>query len=310
MSSVRVESAADGVRIGIHELGGGGPPALLVHATGFHGLVLGPLARGLGARFSSLAPDLRGHGCSGAPDRGEYGWDGFALDVLAAAWVAMPPARAGDTSTLPLVGVGHSLGGTALLLAEAARPGTFAALYCYEPILFRPEQRRSTEVPNAISERARRRRPRFESRAAALERYGSKPPLDGLDPDVLAAYVEHGLLDTTDGAVELALRPEDEALVFAFGFAIDALERLGAVRCPVVLARGGASTDVGRAALEHAASRLANPSIVELPDLGHLGPLEHPATVASSVLATFDAVGHVAPGEPARISETDGTAGA
>ena len=35
----------DGVTVALHDLGGDGPPALLVHATGFHGRALGPLAR-------------------------------------------------------------------------------------------------------------------------------------------------------------------------------------------------------------------------------------------------------------------------
>ena len=32
-------------------------------------------------------------------------------------------------------GVGHSLGGAALLLAEATRPGSFRALYLFEPVV-------------------------------------------------------------------------------------------------------------------------------------------------------------------------------
>ena len=33
------------------------------------------------------------------------------------------------------LGCGHSLGGCALLLAEAKRPGSFRALYVYEPVV-------------------------------------------------------------------------------------------------------------------------------------------------------------------------------
>ena len=53
-------------------------------------------------------------------------WDGFADDVLAVvdAW-----------GVDDLVAVGHSKGGAALLLAEQRRPGTFAALFCYEPVV-------------------------------------------------------------------------------------------------------------------------------------------------------------------------------
>ena len=37
------------------------------------------------------------------------------------------------------LGCGHSLGGCALLLAEAKRPGSFRALYVYEPVVAPPE---------------------------------------------------------------------------------------------------------------------------------------------------------------------------
>lgn len=292
---VHVETSADGVDLAVHVLAGTGAPAVLVHATGFHGLVLAPLAQLLGVRFTCVAPDLRGHGGSGAPADGDYSWDGFGLDVLAAARLATRVALAdrggGATRAERPVGFGHSLGGTALLLAEAREPGTFAALYCYEPILFDQNDRRPLDLANPMSDAARRRRARFASRREALDRYRARPPLALLDAAVLEAYVEHGFVDAADGAVELACSPETEALVFANGYACDALDRIGGITCPVVLAHGGASNDVGRGARARATAQLRDARLVEVDGLGHLGPLEDPAAVAESVLSNLGTAG-------------------
>ena len=58
------------------------------------------------------------------------------------------------------------MGGTALLMAEIRRPGTFAALWLYEPIV---SPGRDVDGPrvNLMAEAARRRRPWFPDRDAA-----------------------------------------------------------------------------------------------------------------------------------------------
>ena len=97
------------------------------------------------------------------------------------------------SSTAP-GGVGHSMGGTALVMAELARPGTFRGLVLFEPILFPPDVNRP-EGPSPMIEAARRRRAVFASRDEAYENFAGKPPLDALTPEVLRAYVDHGFAD-------------------------------------------------------------------------------------------------------------------
>ncbi len=57
----------DGVEVAYYEFGGGGPPLLMVHATGFCAPVLAPMARRLLRRFHCVALDLRAHGASDPP---------------------------------------------------------------------------------------------------------------------------------------------------------------------------------------------------------------------------------------------------
>ena len=257
--------------------GGGERPVLLCHATGFNGLVWRPLAAHL-TGYHALAPDLRGHGRSNAPAGRAMDWDGFADDVLAVvdAW-----------GVDDLVAVGHSKGGAALLMAEERRPGTFAALFCYEPVVIPPGVGFADSSDNPLAQGALRRREVFESRAAAFQNYAGKPPLSVLDPAALEGYVEGGFEDLADGSVRLRCRPEIESAVFRMAGSNGAFEGLSRVRCPVTIARGQLDAPGPASAAQAIVDALGDGHLVAFDDLGHFGPLEQPARVAQAVLAAF-----------------------
>jgi pimeloyl-ACP methyl ester carboxylesterase len=145
-----------------------------------------------------------------------------------------------------LVAAGHSKGGAALLLAEARRPGTFRSLYLFEPIVFPPVvSALSASGSNPLAEGARRRRPVFDSYAAAYDNYHGKPPFSVLHPDALRAYVDFGFSLQTDGTVRLKCRPEVEAEVFTMGGRNGAWDHLAEVTCPVTVAVGRAPRHAG-----------------------------------------------------------------
>ena len=79
-------------------------------------------------------------------------------------------------------GVGHSLGGTSLVLAELARPGTFEALLLFEPIIYPPWEPPGRREDNPIAGGTARRRNSFASLAAAREYFVSKPLFARWDP--------------------------------------------------------------------------------------------------------------------------------
>jgi pimeloyl-ACP methyl ester carboxylesterase len=265
----------DGLTLAIHEHGGTGRPTLLCHATGFHGAVWEPLSAALGDGFERWAIDFRAHGASVVPERQELRWAEIATDVLTVVdALGTPPGE--------LLGLGHSMGGACLLLAEQARPGTFAGLWLFEPIAPPAGALPPLEGGNHLADGALRRRRTFPSHAEAVANYASKPPFSSLRADALHAYVRHGFVADDDGAVHLACRPEDESQVYRGGGAHGAFEHLGEVRCPVVVACG--EDAVGPAAFA--------PSIAAaLPDgrlephwhMGHFGPLEAPVVLAEAV---------------------------
>jgi len=272
-------TTSDGVDLAVHDLGGDGPPALLVHATGFHGRVFGPLARALGSRLHCLALDLRGHGESGVRLDLDFDWAGFGTDVLAAV---------DELGLESPVGVGHSCGGAALLLAEEARPGTFSSLYCFEPVVFPAEHPFTPDPSPLLAKGARSRREIFPSREDAYANYASKPPMSTFDPEVLEAYVRFGFEDLPDGTVRLRCRGEYEARVYENGSRHQAYPHLGEIGCPVVIACGSEGYDFRPAVLGLVAEHIGNGRLEMLAGLGHFAPFEQPGMVAESMIRALD----------------------
>ena len=264
-------TSADGTPIATYDLGGTGEDMLLVHATGFCAAVWGPLASRL-PDHRRVALDVRGHGRSGVPENG-MDWQGTAEDVLATI----------DVLGLERpFGVGHSMGGASLLLAEQARPGTFRGMWLFEPIVFPPQLDQPT-VRNPLADGARRRRAHFADEESAYRNFATKAPLSELAPAALGAYVRYGFEKLDDGSVTLRCRPEVEAQTYEMGPRHDAFEHLSGVRCPVTVARG-ADDGPGPAALAPlVAGGVADGRLVEHPELGHFGPLQDPAAMAMEV---------------------------
>ena len=276
--------STDHIDLSVHDLGGHGRPALLVHATGFHGRVWAPFARHLRG-LRAWAPDLRGHGDSTTPPGSTFAWASFADDVLA----CVDGLHLLDGGGPAPVGIGHSKGGAALLLAEQRRPGTFGALWCYEPVVF-PAGTADGARPNPLAAGARNRRDRFPSYAAALENFASKPPMDAFDRDALEEYVRHGFAEEADGQVVLKCRPADEARIYTMAPDNHAFEHLAEVTCPVMVVRG-ALDPPGPAAVASTVVAALPAGTGEVHDrLGHFGPLEDPAAMAASFCSFLDRV--------------------
>jgi pimeloyl-ACP methyl ester carboxylesterase len=271
-------TTSDGVPVALYDLGGEGSPLLFVHAAGLHGRVFRPLAGHLRTRFHSWAIDLRGHGDSGLPPQGLTGWHEFHRDVVAAV----------DHLGGHVTAVGHSMGGAALLMAVAARPAAFRALFFCEPAIIHRDEALPGEVMQTqarLVEITRRRRATFPSRAAALENLCRKPPTSQLNAAALAAYVEHGFADD-GGAVRLKCPPEFEAIVFALSAEQDPEPGYRAVSCPSFVAFGSATDAMQKRSAAAVAARMGVTPI-EVEGQGHFAPLENPARFADLLATTL-----------------------
>lgn len=249
----------------------GEPDTVFVHATGFSKETWRPVLAAMTADpFSWLSMDLRGHGDSG---RGEfpYEWDLLGGDVL-----GVLEGRSGS------VGVGHSCGGTALVRAEAARPGTFRHLILIEPIIFPTPARRLNGPLSAV---ARRRRSVFESREIARERFSAGPFADWTD-EALDAYLDGALVETTHG-FELKCSPDVEADFYVEGSNHDTWDLAGSLDIPVTIVAGEHSNTHRDPYLSLLVSRFAQPELIVVKDVGHLIPMEDPQGLAGIVDAVL-----------------------
>lgn len=272
--------STDGVTVAAYDFGGTGAPLLFCHATGFCGMVWQPLAEALSSRFHCYALDFRAHGHSTRPRGDDMAWNGMAEDIIA----VVDAVSDGE----PVRGVGHSLGGGSLVLAEAARPGTLAACWAFEPILFAsppPEEDPDAPYRSHMSDQARRRRAVFDSRHQVYRRYRSRAPLDQLDDRCLRAYVQYGFRDRPDGRVELSCSPESEARTYE-QHRTGADELIGGLGIPYTLAIGSEIDRAAEAVVEVAA-RFPQLKLVRYPELNHFGPLQKPERLADDIAAWF-----------------------
>lgn len=261
--------------IALHDLGGAGPPLLLLHATGFCGLAYTPLAAVLRTRCRVVAADLTGHGAAAAPPGDEpLSWHATAADLAAAV----------DAIDGPLLVLGHSMGGAVGLALAALRPERVDAAYVYEPSIVEA-WKLDTEGMATLAGGVRRRRAMFESREAALAAYRDRDPFRRFDEQALAAYVRHGFEELADGSVRLACAPDDEARTYA-GNDIRP-EDVADVTALVTIAHGRPGEFSGSLVPPAAAIALPHAPVIAHDDLTHFGPLEQPARIAREALGVF-----------------------
>ena len=179
--------------------------------------------------------------------------------------------------------VAHSMGGGTALLTEATRPGTFARLWVYEPIIF---PRTKDNNPSELVQGTLRRRPGFPSRADATERYGSRPPFDELHPEVLAAHVQHGFMDGPERSALLRCTPQLEARAYD-QYLRDGFQRLGQIEAPVTVAYGTATAEPSGIWAPAEAEALPNGRPEMYEDARHLGCFDDINRTVASLVACF-----------------------
>lgn len=243
----------------------------LAHATSFCGSVWRPVIEALEG-IDCVTWDFAGHG-SGPGLEPPVTWEVFGEQVLS-------ETKPGG------IGVGHSMGGTALVMAQLADPGRFRSMVLIEPIILPGPHGRHDHL---LTEIAIKRKPVFESREVARENFAARRAFGEWHPSALDGYVECGLIG--DGPVELACRPEVEADIYRASNAHETWERLGEVEVPVLILAGETSDTTSPELARRQAGRFSRAGMEIVPRSGHFLPMERPLLVADRVRRLAGALG-------------------
>ncbi len=216
-----------------------------------------------------VALDFRSHGHS--PKLEEHSWTQFGGDLA--------EVLAGIRG--PLVGVGHSMGATAVLQSALTQPDRYTGMVLVEPIIFPPVAFESTEHPLVVG--AARRRREFGSPQEAVENFTGKSIFANWVPDALAAYVEGGLVREGDRWA-LACEPAHEADIFRRAGTDDVFGRLEQLTTPAVLVVGESTDTYPAGYVEILHDRMDNADLVYVPSAGHFVPMEQPGALAEIVI--------------------------
>jgi pimeloyl-ACP methyl ester carboxylesterase len=257
---------------------------IFVHANGFNALTYRSILAPMADRLHILAIDQQGHGRSpqrvASEDRSS--WILFRDDL-----VALLDQIGGG----PLLLSGHSMGGTASVLASALRPERVKGLALFDPVMMAPEmlRRASASEGPALSESplaigAAKRRAVFASRQEAFGRYKGRGAFTTWPDEVLTDYLEDGFRDRADGEVELSCAPSWEAANFS-SHQHDPWGPLHAVRAPVTILRASEGSTCSADSAEPFVADNPAFKVQTIPGTTHFLPIQRPDLVRKTILA-------------------------
>lgn len=206
-----------GPLLGYDRCDGTGQPIHFLHGNGFCGLTLAPLASHMTSPDQPLYfSDLPGHGKTPGPGiQNQPDWNLMA-DLAADSIAAI--------SNVPVVGVGHSMGGVVTLLAAARHPQLFQRIVLLDPVLFGREvilyQRlmRKTGLwqRSALVKAVSARKAQWPNESAMREDLRKKSLYRHWESESLDAFVKYATcpISHPETAIELLCQPAWEAAIF------------------------------------------------------------------------------------------------
>ncbi|NUM48708.1 MAG: alpha/beta hydrolase, partial [Anaerolineales bacterium] len=258
----------------------GTPPLHFAHANGYPPQAYGPLFELLAPHFHVTAMEGRAL-WPGTDPREVKDWGDFVGDLQ--TFLAPLPK--------PVVGVGHSLGGTVTLIAALQHPDWFRALVLIDPPFFPPFFSLVWQVfyrlglvyhLHPLVKGAVKRRTKFENPEAMFAHYRPKKVFEKIDDRGLWAYVHALARPLATGGVELRHPPAWEARVYVTGAMRDwrTWRDLRGLRTPILLLRPEHAPTTPDATVR-LLQRVAPQTIARtIPATTHLAPLENPEAIA------------------------------
>lgn len=189
----------------------------------------------------------------------------------------------------PVWCMGHSLGAVSALLASVQRPELFSHLVLIDPV-FLPKSiyfwmqwlpislRCKWIAPSKI---ANRRVDTFESYEEAFDYYRLKNVFKRISDRSLRAYIEFGFV-SNGSKIKLRFPKEWESRIFAT--ATNPWPLISKVQSPLLIFRGVESDVIQPKSWIQIKKKQPNAVFVEIPESGHLLPMEQAESIAKHVL--------------------------
>ncbi len=250
------------------------PTLFFAHANGFSPGAYTQMLRPLAADFEVRAPELKPLRTGIAPS-GD--WREIAADLGTLL----------DASPAPMWGVGHSLGAVSLLMLATQRPERFKGLVLIEPptlpawgawLLHHGPRALGRHGP--MARWASRRVDRWNTRDEAWAHERAMRWLARVPDDVLDDVLRHGLHER-DGLWRLRFQTAWESTLYEKPPSVWALLRKALP--PIGVLRGALSPVFSAAAFKRWQHMRPRDRTVEVPEAGHLLPLEKPARTAALI---------------------------
>jgi len=184
----------------------------------------------------------------------------------------------------PIIGMGHSCGAAATLLAAAKRPELFKKIILLDPIIFSSRKRLGIRLLKNLglwesfspAKRARVRRADFIDRSEASDYFKQKSLFKNFHPACFESYIQHGLISTETG-MRLTFSAQVEADIFR-NVPTKLPANLSKLKGTIIY--GNKSEIIGKSDIAWWRKNVPNMEIVAF-DGEHLFPFESPQETAS-----------------------------
>ncbi len=266
------------------DFGGNGETLHFSHANGYPPRAYTPLLHALSTQYHTIAMPLRPL-WPGSNPKSIQDWIPLADDLIQFL----------DTvQKKPIIGVGHSVGGTTTLMAALKRPDLFQALVLIDPVFMPPWFGLAWRLIHGLGlgqrfhplvSSAQRRRRSFKSREVMFASYRKKSVFEHIEDSALKICIEAMTEFQSDGSVTLRYSPEWEVQIYMTGILHDLSiwKRLATLRLPILILGAQHSNTFWPQTARRIQRRLDQADIRILPDSTHLLPLEKPEIVAEQI---------------------------
>ena len=257
------------------------PNVVMFHAVGMHSQIWNNAARDLARDYHVCSFDLRGHGDTQPPE-GSYTFQQIGEDV---ASVIQTMGLEGA------IGVGHSAGGMAMLIADSLFPGIVSKGVLVDTrVGDSPMALLSPDEQKLRAQRTLQKRTVWESREVMYEAYRDRRAFKAWTDEVFADYIEGNTRLMEDGRVELKCKPVVEETFYESRAELDTSQVLHGLGGEYILLVGdykGAQTPQD-AAVQRLTRETKGFQLKELGAGSHFVPMEHPDLVLKEIRNFID----------------------